>query len=100
MSSIGLKRLQVSSWSIALLRDNHRFRVFLWKSLHGSEHFHDRYILTEQCGLSIPGGLDCRNHSHPNSTDFLLIDEAARMKHWDEYDPVTSPFDLVDKRDY
>jgi len=81
-------------------RDDHRFRVFLWKSLPGSEHMHDRYILTDQCGISVPGGLDCRDHSQANSTDFMLIDEAARLKHWDEYDPITSPFDLEGKRDY
>jgi hypothetical protein len=81
-------------------RDNHRFRVFLWTSLPGSEHMHDRYILTDQCGLSIPGGLDCRDHSHANTTDFILIDEEARLKHWDEYDPATSPFDLEAERKY
>ncbi len=78
-------------------RDNHRFSIYLWESLPGSEHMHDRYILTNQCGVSIPGGLDCRSHSHANSTDFNLIDEDARIRHWGEYDPVTSPFKLIDK---
>jgi hypothetical protein len=80
-------------------RDNHRFSVFLWESLPGSEHMHDRYILTDQCGLSIPGGLDCRTHSDANSTDFNIIDEDVRIKHWNEYDPTSSPFNLVGKID-
>jgi len=77
--------------------DGHRFRVFLWESLPGSESMHDRFILTDQCGISTPGGLDCRTHSHANSTDWSLLDEEVRIRRWVEYDPSVSPFKLVDK---
>jgi hypothetical protein len=75
--------------------DNHRFRVFLWESLPGSESMHDRFILTDQCGISTPGGLDCRTHSHANSTDWSLLDEDVRLRRWNEYDPAVSPFNLL-----
>ena len=35
-----------------------RFRVSLWASKPGGKNFHDRYILTDQCGIDAPGGLD------------------------------------------
>jgi hypothetical protein len=79
--------------------DGHRFRVFLWESLPGSESMHDRFILTDQCGISVPGGLDCRTHSHANSTDWNLLDEDVRRRRWNEYDPPASPFKLLGTRE-
>jgi len=79
--------------------DGHRFRVFLWESLPSSESMHDRFILTDQCGISTPGGLDCRTHSHANSTDWSLLDEDVRQRRWNEYDPPVSPFNLLGERE-
>ncbi len=85
--------------SALIKKYGHRFRVFLWKSLPNSESIHDRYILTDQCGISTPSGLDCRRHSHANTTDWNLIDEDARQRHWNEYDPPASPFKLLGNRE-
>lgn len=79
--------------------DGHRFKVFLWESIPGSETMHDRFILTDQCGISTPGGLDCRTHSHANSTDWSLLDEDVRHRRWEEYDPPVSPFNLLGDRE-
>jgi hypothetical protein len=79
--------------------DNHRFKVFLWDSLPGSESMHDRYILTDQCGISTPGGLDCRIHSHANSTDWSLLDEDVRNRRLQDYDPAVSPYNLLGDRE-
>ncbi|MBW1706177.1 MAG: hypothetical protein JRJ86_13570 [Deltaproteobacteria bacterium] len=79
--------------------DGHRFKVFLWESIPGSESMHDRFILTDQCGISTPGGLDCRTHSHANSTDWSLLDEDVRLRRWSEYDAPVSPFNLLGDRD-
>jgi hypothetical protein len=76
-------------------RDHHRFRVHLWECPPGGESMHDRFILTDQCAVSVPGGLDCRSGSHPNSTDWTLLDEDARTRRWSDYDPATSPFQRV-----
>ena len=78
--------------------DGHRFRVFLWESLSGQESMHDRFILTDQCRVSVPGGLDCRRHSHANSTDWNLLDEEARRRRLEDYDPAISPFKLLGER--
>ncbi len=78
--------------------DGHRFRVFLWESLSGQEKMHDRFILTDQCGISVPGGLDCRIHSHANSTDWNLLDEETRRRRLEDYDPAISPFKLLGER--
>ena len=75
--------------------DRHKFKIFLWESKPGSESMHDRFILTDQCGFSIPGGLDCRNSSDSNSTDWSLLDEDARKKRWADYKRPTSPFELL-----
>lgn len=36
----------------------HKFEVFLWKNKTGGKTFHDRYLITDQCGVKAPGGLD------------------------------------------
>ena len=60
---------------------------------------HDRFILTDQCGIFTPGGLECRTHSHANSTDWSLLDEDVRQRRWNEYDPPVSPFNLLGERE-
>ena len=75
-------------------KDKHRFRIFLWESKPDSESMHDRYILTDQCGLSIPGGLDCIESSRANSTDWSFIDDDVRINRLAYYKCSTSPFNL------
>lgn len=36
----------------------HTFRVLLWKRKPGGKLLHDRYLITDQCGIKAPGGLD------------------------------------------
>ncbi len=93
----------LSAWELKLrpliMVDGHRFRVFLWESMHGSESMHDRFILTDQCGISAPGSLDCRSHSHANSTDWSLFDEDVRQRRLNEYNPPVSLFKLVGNKE-
>jgi hypothetical protein len=77
----------------------HHFKVFLWEAYPGRETFHDRYILTDQCGISIPSGLDCRVDSAPNSTTWSLLDEEDRKRRLQDFDPATSSFRLSGERD-
>ena len=46
------------------------------------ETTHDCFILTDQCGIPTPAGLDRRTHSHANSSDWSLLDKHARSKSW------------------
>jgi hypothetical protein len=76
-------------------RDGHRFEVFLWEALPQRQGLHDRYILTDQCGISVPGGLDCRTHSAAGSTDWSLLDEDVRRLRLQDYDASTTAFTLA-----
>jgi hypothetical protein len=38
--------------------NGHSFQVFLWADRPGGKNFHDRYVITDQCGIDAPGGLD------------------------------------------
>ena len=77
----------------------HHFRIYLWGSGPNFESMHDRFILTDQCGISVPWGLDCLERSNKN-TDWSFLDEEVRLRRWSEYDPRTRPSDLVDCREY
>jgi len=78
---------------------HHVFRIHLWKRNPANPPMHDRFILTDQCGVSVPGGLDCRTDRDPASTDWTLLDEVVRAQRWSDYDPVTSPFQRVGYRE-
>lgn len=74
----------------------HRFQVFLWRAVEDGEIMHDRFILTDQCGISAPAGLDCRGaHSHANSTDWNLLDESVRARRLRDYVAGIGPFELA-----
>jgi hypothetical protein len=92
---------RLAAWERYLrpLQHPHRITVFLWGSQPGGETFHDRYILTDQCGISVPAGLDCRTSSTPNSTTWSLLDEADRIRRLQDFDPATSPYQLLGKRE-
>lgn len=72
------------------------FKVFTWQDAPQGEGLHDRFIITDQCGISTPGGLDCQ--SNPRSTDWSLLSPEGIDRHIAEYDPATSPFVLLGQR--
>jgi len=76
-------------------QDGHRFRVFLWRSRAGGRAFHDRYLFTSQCAISMPHGLDIEQRRTPSLTTWSLLDEDVHLKSLEDYDPATSPFDLI-----
>lgn len=53
---------RLDRWERALqpvvAQNGHSFRVSLWANQAGGKNFHDRYIITDQCGVDAPGGLD------------------------------------------
>ncbi len=55
---------------------------------------HDRFILTDQRGISTPGGLDCRSHSQANSMNWNLLDEMCDYADGIN-DPPVSLFELL-----
>jgi hypothetical protein len=87
---------RLATWEQQLrsLQHAHHITVFLWGTKPGGETFHDRYILTDQCGISVPAGLDCRTLSAPNSTTWSLLDEADRIRRLRDFDAATSPYQL------
>jgi len=94
-------RDRLAAWASRLQplvrRFRHRFKVFLWGRRPGGELFHDRYILTDQCGISVPAGLDYRNP--PSRTTWTLLDNSTYLSRLQDYDQPTSPFDLLGMRE-
>jgi hypothetical protein len=80
-------------------KTGHRFKIFLWESLPSSETIHDRFILTDQCGVGVQGGLDCRAESAANKTLWSLLDEEDRRIWLEAVTPATSPYKFLDERE-
>lgn len=87
----------LSNWEAILRplsqRDRHRFKIFFWRNNAGGPPFHDRYLITDQCGLSVPSGLDLPNRRNPGTTAFSLLDEEDRLKILENFNEVTSPYE-------
>ena len=74
-------------------RDNHGFEVIYWRVKTGGEPFHDRHIITNQCGISVPNGLDLPNRVNPGTTDISLLDEDVRLKRLEKFTDSTSVYE-------
>ena len=66
-----------------------RFRVFLWSDRDTSMLFHERYLLTDQCGIFIGLGHDVRAG---NITTWSLLDETQRVHQFGRFQLEHSPF--------
>jgi hypothetical protein len=73
----------------------HRYRVFLWESLPGSDKFHDRFVLTDQCGVQVPYGLDLFAAETASPTTLGLLDEEDRLYWLQKVAPGVSPYRLL-----
>lgn len=78
----------------------HKFEVTLWKNREKT--FHDRYIITDQCGISVLGGLDFGDDpARANLTSWswlepsIIADILLR-----EFNPSKSPYQKLDSRQF
>lgn len=92
-------RLDAWEAKIRPLLGPHRVTVFLWGRKIGGRRFHDRYVLTDQCAVSVPGGLDVDLGATTDLTDWNLLDEAARSQHLGRFDENASEYALLAKRE-
>ena len=80
----------------------HTFRVFLWGRKSGGKLLHDRYIITDQCGLDAPGGLDFlpdSEESRANQTTWSLLEPQDVQKIvLEEFHHSKSPYRYLDSR--
>ncbi len=54
-----------------------------WKQLPQGERIHDRFVLTEVGGVSIPGGLDPGEPGE--TTDVILLSPSIYLRRWNNY---------------
>ncbi len=79
---------------------SHRIKVFVWKQIRSSQRFHDRAIITDQCGIGVEGGLDCYTpNNRLTSTTFSLLDEVVRQTRLRQVDPANRVFQLLNSRE-
>lgn len=88
---------RLSAWQSALRAIDispHRVRVFLWKNYNGGESLHDRFIITDQIGITVPGGLDCRSYS-ANTTTWSVMEFEDQQFWATRFDPAGNVYELM-----
>ena len=73
---------------------SHKFKVVCWKKKEekNPSRLHNRYIITNQCGLNIQSGLDI---SESDETEVCLLDEKVKSSIWLKYNRDTSPYEYL-----
>jgi hypothetical protein len=89
-------------WERELAKLSRRFRVTisLWSKDISGPNLHDRYIITNQCGVSCPGGLDSYDDGSTCSqaattSTWSLMSQEATSTHLKEYEENSSPYTLL-----
>ncbi len=81
-----------------------RVSVFLWSKDISGPDLHDRYIITNQCGITCPGGLDCYEDNDPSdeaktTSTWSLMSQEATARHFGEYSENTGLYKLLNPND-
>ena len=80
----------------------HKFRISLWGRKPNGKHLHDRYLITDQCGFDVPGGLDFLpddDEARANQTTWSLLEYVDVQKIvWEEYHHSKSPYRYLGSR--
>ena len=75
----------------------HALSVSMWARFDDGERIHDRFLITDQVGFSIAGGLDCITPpaGTPSDTVWTLLDEEDRQQWLNKFREGTSPYDRL-----
>ena len=76
----------------------HTLSVSMWKKqFEDGERVHDRFLITDQVGYSIAGGLNCLRppFGTPSDTIWTLMDEDDRQLWLGKFRVGTSPYDKI-----
>ena len=75
----------------------HTLSVSMWRRFDDGERLHDRFLITDQVGFSIAGGLDCLNPpiDTPSDTIWTLMDNDDRKRWLSKFTVGTSPYEKI-----
>lgn len=98
-------RLNVWGQELDKLPRSFRVTVFIWGKDISKPDMHDRYVITNQCGITCPGGLDCYPDNSSSdeakaTSTWTLMGEDSRVQHLGEFDENTGLYRLLDKREF
>lgn len=90
-----------TAWLEKLIRSKrivHSFHVNLWAKHPFGENLHDRFLITNQCCVSAPGGLDCWEvKSDVRSTNWSLLSHEESLQIQARFDPATKHYHLLER---
>lgn len=76
----------------------HLFKVFVWQSKANGPRMHDRFLLTDQCGILSGNGFDCWEDDTVRETTWSLLDAAAWTERRTDLVPNGGPFKCLGER--
>jgi hypothetical protein len=98
-------KLALDRWESTIKRMKHEsviphiFKVIIWRSDLGDEGMHDRFLLTNQCGVSVPRGFDCYPEGTKRKTVWGLLDHTDHVDTRVAWDPQGRPSHVIGQRE-
>ncbi len=78
---------------VPLMHPMTQARVVLWAEREIQETFHNRFILTDLCGIKVMQGLDEPKHGGPDYDDWGVMGETHRQEIWRQFKKGSTTFD-------
>ena len=72
----------------------HKLKVFFWDDSSTSLKIHDRFIITDQYGVSVGDGLNIHSSNIQKKSTWSILDNQAIVDTLDEYNENTSEYSL------
>jgi hypothetical protein len=76
----------------------HLFRVFVWGRKENGPSMHDRFLLTDQCGVTVGWGFDCCDNETTRETTWTLLDKQTWKVRRNDFVPDVGPYQYLDDR--
>ncbi|WP_456364882.1 hypothetical protein C1N73_32610 (plasmid) [Priestia aryabhattai] len=96
-------RKYLDKWEIAIkeiidreTERRDRYKIFIWQPRRQSHRFHDRFIITDQCGVGIQGGLDTYDFETMTNWNLITYEETETILN--QFKEESSPYDLLGYR--
>lgn len=98
------ERLAVWRQELRHLPAGFRVSVYLWSKDISGPDLHDRFVITNQCGITCPGGLDCYEDSSTSSeanktSTWSLMSHESTARHHGEYSENAGLYKLLNPND-
>jgi hypothetical protein len=90
---VAIQEAQMRGSLLPRMNPGTRVRVVLWAEKQIQETFHNRFFLTDLCGIEVGHGFDESTHGGPDHDDWSVMAENHRQNIWRQFQKGSTTFE-------